>query len=54
MFALNWRQLDIGIAQNVKALVQQLDDIHRCNDYIFIVLLVIPLRLQTLQNIVRK
>ena len=56
VFAINWLQLDIDMAQNAKALVELLDDIHRGNNYINIVLLVIPLHLRShiLRNIVRN
>ena len=50
VFAMNWLQLDVDMAQNAKKLVQLLDDI-RGNNYVNIILLVIPLHI--LQNIVQ-
>ena len=39
LFSINWLQLDIDMAQNAKALVELLENIHRGNNYINIVLL---------------
>ena len=34
MFAIDWLQLDIDMAQNAEAVVELLDDMHRGKSYI--------------------